>query len=184
MRFRIAVRVGCLRRLATGVPDEWPSRRRELPAQNPAYRPTGTFHPRAESWGRWPQSAGAFSTWPADPARPAGLGGMRKWRANCLGTSEAIQQQGQKSGQAPASAAIARESFPRKRRRARAHPLLMESKAGSNFWLYRASFPENRFTLFRTHSNLRLDGAMNEGLPPHPVLLPLGEGTPEWCSER
>ena len=46
MRFRIAVRVGCLRRAATRAPDEWPSRRQGLappPAQNPAYRPTGSF---------------------------------------------------------------------------------------------------------------------------------------------
>ena len=28
------------------------------------------------------------------------------------------------------------------------------------------------------------DGVMNERLSPHPVPLPLGEGTPEWCSER
>ena len=36
-----AVRVGCLRRRATGVPEEWPSRRRILShaVQNPAYRP-------------------------------------------------------------------------------------------------------------------------------------------------
>jgi hypothetical protein len=31
-------------------------------------------------------------------------------------------------------------------------PLLMGSKAGSKFFPYRASSPENRFTLFRTHS--------------------------------
>ena len=41
--FRAAVRVGRARRPATGVPEEWPS-----PAlrrgQNPAYRPSGTFH--------------------------------------------------------------------------------------------------------------------------------------------
>jgi hypothetical protein len=29
----------------------------------------------------------------------------------------------------------------------------MESKAGSRFLFYRASLPENRFTLFRTHSS-------------------------------
>ena len=29
----------------------------------------------------------------------------------------------------------------------------MESKAGSRFLFYRASLSENRFTLFRTHSN-------------------------------
>ena len=33
-------RVDCTRRLATGVPDEWPSRR-ETSRQNPAYRPAG-----------------------------------------------------------------------------------------------------------------------------------------------
>ena len=43
-----AVRVGCARRPATGVPEEWPPRRRATPAiQNPAYRPAGTFTPRA-----------------------------------------------------------------------------------------------------------------------------------------
>ncbi len=35
----------------------------------------------------------------------------------------------------------------------RAYPLLMESKAGSKSLLYRASLSENRFALFRTHSN-------------------------------
>ena len=50
---RPATRVGCLRRLAMGAPDEWPSRRdlantRQagvgLPSkQNPAYRPAGNF---------------------------------------------------------------------------------------------------------------------------------------------
>jgi antitoxin VapB len=45
MRFRIAVRVGCLRRLATGVPDEWPSQPRKRLAQNPAYRPAGFLFP-------------------------------------------------------------------------------------------------------------------------------------------
>ena len=39
-----------------------------------------------------------------------------------------------------------------------------------------ASFPRG--------ANLRLDGAMNGGISPHPVLLPLGEGTPELRSER
>ena len=34
----------------------------------------------------------------------------------------------------------------------RAYPLLIESRAGSKLLLYRASLPENRFTLFRTHS--------------------------------
>ena len=34
----------------------------------------------------------------------------------------------------------------------RAHPLLMESKAGSRFLFWRASLSENRFALFRTHS--------------------------------
>ena len=34
----------------------------------------------------------------------------------------------------------------------RAYPLLMESKAGSKFLFCRASLPENRFALFRTHS--------------------------------
>src|SRR5687768_11107318 len=36
----LAVRVGCLRRRATGVPDEWPSRGSDPALQNPAYRPT------------------------------------------------------------------------------------------------------------------------------------------------
>jgi hypothetical protein len=34
----------------------------------------------------------------------------------------------------------------------RAYPLLIESKAGSKFLFYRTSLPENRFALFRTHS--------------------------------
>ncbi len=34
MRFRIAVRVGCLRRAATCVPDEWPSRRGARPSRH------------------------------------------------------------------------------------------------------------------------------------------------------
>jgi hypothetical protein len=40
---RPAARVGCLRRAAMCVPDEWPSRLRARPEgrQNPAYRPTG-----------------------------------------------------------------------------------------------------------------------------------------------
>ncbi len=33
----------------TGVPDEWPSRRRKPQAQNPAYRPTGAFSVIPES---------------------------------------------------------------------------------------------------------------------------------------
>lgn len=41
MRFRIAVRVGCTRRLATGVPDEWPSRRRGQPHRRHRTRLTG-----------------------------------------------------------------------------------------------------------------------------------------------
>ena len=41
--FRPATRVGCLRRLAMGVPDEWPSRRGKPSRQNPAYRPAGNF---------------------------------------------------------------------------------------------------------------------------------------------
>src|SRR5207302_5471264 len=42
--FRVAVRVGRARRLATGVPEEWPSlgSRRE---QNPAYRPPDASFP-------------------------------------------------------------------------------------------------------------------------------------------
>ena len=45
--FRLTVRVGCARRLATGVPDEWSSRPlfRRRRGQNPAYRPSGTFSP-------------------------------------------------------------------------------------------------------------------------------------------
>ena len=43
--------------------------------------------------------------------------------------------------------------------KARAYLLLMESKAGSNFLFHRASLSENRFALFRTHSNAsRLTG--------------------------
>jgi hypothetical protein len=38
-------------------------------------------------------------------------------------------------------------------RRLRAYPLLMESKAGSNFLLCRASLSEKRFALFPAHSN-------------------------------
>ena len=33
----------------------------------------------------------------------------------------------------------------------RAYPLSMESKAGSKLLFHRASFPENRIALFRTH---------------------------------
>src|SRR4029078_6663562 len=38
----LLTRVDCMRRLATGVPEEWPSRR-ETSKQNPAYRPAGIF---------------------------------------------------------------------------------------------------------------------------------------------
>ena len=42
-----AIRVGCVRRPATDVPEEWPSRGGNAAIQNPAYRPAGTFTPRA-----------------------------------------------------------------------------------------------------------------------------------------
>lgn len=49
--FRLTVRVGCVRRMATCAQDEWPPRsRREARAiQNPAYRPAGNFSPHGDS---------------------------------------------------------------------------------------------------------------------------------------
>ena len=45
IRVRIAVRVGCTRRRATGVAEEWPSRAKRLlrALQNPAYRLADTI---------------------------------------------------------------------------------------------------------------------------------------------
>src|SRR6185437_2244164 len=56
-----AVRVGCLMRRATGVPEEWPSRPRVRPRaiQNPAYRPAdaATGRPAENLPGAPPLSA-------------------------------------------------------------------------------------------------------------------------------
>src|SRR3954452_11238865 len=51
---RVAVRVGCFRRRATGVAEEWPSRTRRKPRaiQNPAYRPSDL------KWGLGGHTAG------------------------------------------------------------------------------------------------------------------------------
>ena len=54
-----AVRVGCLRRRATGVPEEWPSRMRirSHAIQNPAYRPADV---RIRALGGTPPGARQF----------------------------------------------------------------------------------------------------------------------------
>ena len=64
---RPATRVGCLRRLAMGAPDEWPSRRdlantRQAGVglssrQNPAYRPAGNFITGVSGWTRMQRRA-------------------------------------------------------------------------------------------------------------------------------
>ena len=65
---QIAARVGCSRHQATGVPDEWPSRR-ETFRQNPAYRPAGDFAHGLEARPEmptdaqgWPDLAGRLAT--------------------------------------------------------------------------------------------------------------------------
>jgi hypothetical protein len=57
------------------------------------------------------------------------------------------------------------QSWPGRAVCARAHPLLMAPKTGSKFLFYRASLPENRFTLFRTHDR-RGTAACSQNLKP------------------
>jgi hypothetical protein len=59
--FQAAVRVGCKRRCASSVPDEWPPRRGNPALQNPAYRPTGSFPVARERQGVF---GGRPSQWP------------------------------------------------------------------------------------------------------------------------
>ena len=66
------VRVGCTRRLATGVPDEWSPRRgpRSSALQNPAYRSAGKFHAAgSRKGGRRRRFLGGV-TWVALPLSP------------------------------------------------------------------------------------------------------------------
>jgi hypothetical protein len=46
------------------------------------------------------------------------------------------------------------------------------------------SAPVALFQRMRIRADLVLGGVMNERISPHPVLLPMGEGTPEWRIEH
>src|SRR5579883_160121 len=85
VRLRTGVRVGCLRRPVTAVPDEWPSRALSRAILNPAYRPAGNCHcgkrearrstPGAFPWIASLHSRNDGSSLAAEPAR-----GMREHR--------------------------------------------------------------------------------------------------------